>query len=220
MDLAVPLPLKKIEAANRLHKRLEQWRLADQALRLLAERCPDFEPAACLLKVVTVNELYGTNVYATTRMAKHAAGVLTATNLATAGPELVEQLADLPATEVQKRKRRHYSFASKFAHFFLGDERFPIMDSYAVKTLKRHLGRRQYLTDKGHPYATFVLNFQALKSLSGFAGSNRELDRYLWLAGEYAAWKKKRAAAINAEVAVLFAQPSDEVAALLTVLGD
>jgi len=40
---------------------LEQWRLADQALRLLAERCPDFEPPTCLLKVVAVNELYGTS---------------------------------------------------------------------------------------------------------------------------------------------------------------
>ena len=40
MSLAVPLPIEKIEAANRLHERLEQWRLADQALRLLANRCP------------------------------------------------------------------------------------------------------------------------------------------------------------------------------------
>jgi len=215
MDLAVPLPINKIDAANRLHERLEQWRLADQALRLLADRCPDFELAACLLKVVAVNELYGTNLYATTRMAKHAAGVLADTNLAAAGPELVERLADLPATEGQKRKRRHYSFASKFAHFFLDDERFPIMDSYAVKMLKRHLGRQHYSDDTAQPYASFVSNFHELKRLSGFAGSNRQLDRYLWLAGEYAAWKKKPGAAINAEVATLFAQPSGEVAALL-----
>jgi hypothetical protein len=220
MDLAVPLPLKKIEAANRLHERLEQWRLADQALRLLAERCPDFEPAPCLLKVVTVNGLYGTNVYATTRMAKYVAGVLAAANLATAGPELVERLADLPATEGQKWKRRHYSFASKFAHFFLGDERFPIMDSYALKMLKRHLGRRHFSDEQAHPYTAFVRSFQELKRLSGFTGSNRQLDRYLWLAGEHAAWKKNKAAAINAEVAAQFAQPSGEVAALLNVLGD
>jgi hypothetical protein len=50
MHLAVPLPLKKIEAANCLRKRLEQWRLADQALGLLADHFPDFVPAACLLK--------------------------------------------------------------------------------------------------------------------------------------------------------------------------
>jgi hypothetical protein len=218
MDLAAPLPLKKIDAANHLHERLEQWQLADQALWLLACHCPEFDLAACLLKVVTVNELYGTNVYATTRMAKHVAAILAATDLATAGPELVEQLAALPATKTQKQERRHYSFASKFAHFFLGEERFPIMDSYAIKMLKRHLGQRGYSDDKDHRYTAFVRNFHVLKRLSGFTGTNRKLDRYLWLAGEYIAWKQKRAA-INAEVAALFDKPSADVAALLDVMG-
>jgi len=193
--------------------------LADQALRLLAERCPDFEPATCLLKVVAVNELYGTNVYATTRMAKHVASILAAADRAAAGPELVERLATLPATEGQKQKRRHYSFASKFTHFFLDDERFPIMDSYALKMLKRHLGRRHYKDDQAHPYTGFVANFQELKRLGGIVGSNRQLDRYLWLAGEYAAWKKNRQAAINVEVAAMFNKPSGDVAGLLDVLG-
>jgi hypothetical protein len=219
MDLALPLPINKIEAANCLHDRLEQWRLADRALRLLADRCPDFEPDACLLKVVAVNGLYGTNLYATTRMAKHAAGVLAGTDLAAAGPEVVERLADLPVKEGQERKRRHYSFASKFAHFFLGDERFPIMDSYAIAMLRRHLGQRNYSHDRDNRYVAFVRNSQELKCLSGFTGGNRQLDRYLWLAGEYAAWNKKPGVAINAEVAALFAHPSSEVAALLDVLG-
>jgi hypothetical protein len=218
MDLAVPLPINKIEAANCLHERLEQWRLADQALRLLADHCPNFEPAACLLKVAAVNALYGTNLYAITRMAKHVAGVLAGTDLVAAGPELVERLADLPAAEGQKRKRRHYSFASKFAHFFLGEERFPIMDSYALAMLKRHLGRRQYLDNKDHRYGAFVHTFQQLKRWSGFPGSNRQLDRYLWLAGEYSSWKKKRKVAINAELAALFAHASGDVAAFLDVL--
>ena len=132
---------------------------------------------------------------------------------------MVERLADLPATEGQKRQRRHYSFASKFAHFFLDEERFPIMDSYALAMLKHHLGRRQYSDDATHRYGAFVHNFQQLKRLSGFTGSNRQLDRYLWLAGEYAAWKKKRKVAINVEVAALFAHPSGKIAALLDVLG-
>jgi hypothetical protein len=219
MDLAVPLPINKIEAANRLHERLEQWRLADEALQLLHRQCPNFDPAACLLKVVAVNGLYGTNLYAITRMAKHVADILAGTEAIAAGPELVERLADLPATEGQKRKRHHYSFASKFAHFFLNEERFPIMDSYAVTMLKRHLGRRHYSEDTAHRYTAFVRHFQELKRLSGFSGRNRELDRYLWLAGEYAAWKKNRKVAINAEVAALFKNPSSEVKALLGVLG-
>jgi hypothetical protein len=219
MDLAVPLPINKIEAANRLHEHLEQWRLADQALRRLADSCRDFEPDVCLLKVAAVNALYGTNLYAITRMAKHVAAVLASADLAAAGPELVERLADLPATEGQKRKRRHYSFAAKFAHFFPDEERFPIMDSYALAMLKRHLGRRQYSHDTAHRYTAFVHNFQLLKRLSGFSGSNRQLDRYLWLAGEYAAWKKKRKRAVNTELEGLFKHPSGDVVVFLRLLG-
>jgi hypothetical protein len=217
MGLAVPLPITRIEVANRLHERLEQWRLADQALGLLKERCPKFAPDACLLKVVAVNGLYGTNVYAITRMAKHVASVFSRADLGTAGAELVERLADLPPAERQKQKRHHYSFASKFAHFFVSEDRFPIMDSYALKMLKVHLGRG-YSKNPAHPYAAFVGNFHEVQRLSGFAGSNRELDRYLWLAGEYAAWKKNPSARINSELADLFAQRSPEVMPLLGVL--
>jgi hypothetical protein len=218
MDLAVLLGIDKIEAANRLHQRLEQWRLADGALRLLHDVCPGFAPEACLLKVVAVNSLYGTNVYATIRMANHVTSVLAQPDLGTAGAELVKQLADLPPTERQKRKRHHYSFASKFAHFFVDEERFPMMDSYALKMLKFHLGRRHYSTDPANPYAAFVSNLQQLKRLSGINCSNRRLDRYLWLAGQYAAWKKSAKREINAEIAAMFTQASGEVAALLDVL--
>lgn len=58
-----------------------------------------------------------------------------------------------------------------------------------------------------------------MKRLSGFTGSSRQLDRYLWLAGEYAAWKKKPAAAINAEVAALFNKPPAEGVPLLELLA-
>jgi hypothetical protein len=219
MATAIPLPLSKINAANLLHRYLDQWRLADQALELLAARCGGFEPDACLLKVAAVNTLYGTNLYAITRMAKHAAAVLMATDLAAAGPELVEQLAALPTMNGRLSKRRHYSFSSKFAHFFVCKERFPIMDSYAVAMLKRHLGSPIYRDDPTKRYVAFLRNSQQLKQSSGFRGSNRELDRYLWLAGEYAAWMKRPGMAINAELAALFERPpTAEVVALLGAL--
>jgi len=219
VNLAIPLPIEKIDAANQLHRRLKQWRLSDEALRLLAGRCPGFSPEACLLKVASVNQLYGTNVYATMRMAEHVASVLAGADLTVAGASLVERLAELPRTERQTRKRRHYSFASKFAHFFIDEERFPIMDSYAIKMLKRHLGRRGYFENPDRPYEGFDGNFRELKRLSGFEGRNRELDRYLWLAGEYAALRKKPGTQINVEVAALFTEPTDEVKALLGVLS-
>jgi len=40
--------------------------------------------------------------------------------------------------------KRHHSFVSKFAHFFIDPERFPIMDSYPVSLLKVHLGANTF----------------------------------------------------------------------------
>jgi hypothetical protein len=58
------------------------------------------------------NRLYGTNVYATTRMAKHVAGILTGTDRAAAGPELVERMqkaatsAKTPVNSGGKKSRK------------------------------------------------------------------------------------------------------------------
>ena len=125
MDLAVPLSMSQIEAANRLHSKLLQWQITDRALHALHVNLPGFDIEATLLKVAAVNQLYGTNVYAVMRMAQHITKVmLTAGNME--DTDLVEKLASLPG-------RQHLSFASKFAHFFIDMERFPIYDSYAVK---------------------------------------------------------------------------------------
>ncbi len=59
--LAVPLKMTQIEAANRLHGKLLQWQLTDRALYILQMNLPGFDIEATLLKVVAVNQLYGTS---------------------------------------------------------------------------------------------------------------------------------------------------------------
>src|SRR6266849_11219323 len=114
LSLAVPLSTAQIEAANRLHGKLLQWQVTDRALHTLQENLPGFDIEATLLKVVAVNQLYGTNVYAVVRMAQHVVDVmLDLKNIEDV--ELVEVLATLTG-------RKHLSFASKFAHFFIDME--------------------------------------------------------------------------------------------------
>lgn len=60
MKLTVQLKPKQVEAANRIHARLPDWRLIDDALEFLARNAPGFSPEATLLKVAAVNSLYGT----------------------------------------------------------------------------------------------------------------------------------------------------------------
>ncbi len=210
MDLAVPLTMTQIEAANRLHRKLIQWRVTDRALHTLQEDLPGFEIEATLLKVVSVNQLYGTNVYAVVRMAQHVTEVMQDVG-SMEDADLVERLASL-------NERKHRSFASKFAHFFIDMERFPIFDSFAVKMVAHHLGAQQLTRDSAHPYRAFVENICKLKRYAGLSCTNKGLDNYLWLAGLYQAWHRNTASQINAEVAEMFKSPSPEATTDLAIL--
>src|ERR1700757_4691069 len=92
--LAVPLTMKQIEAANRLHGKLLQWQVTDQALYILQVNLPGFDIEATLLKVVAVNQLYGTNVYAVVRMAQQMNAEV-AEMFKSASPEVITELAIL-----------------------------------------------------------------------------------------------------------------------------
>jgi hypothetical protein len=119
----------QIEAVTRIHQAMRQWTTTDQALAELAARFPDWGPLDSLLKVVAINTLYGTNVWAFSRMAEHVQAVMVATDLRTAGPELVERIAAMPDDKGGGGRRRHISFASKLVHFYVDPDRFPIYDS-------------------------------------------------------------------------------------------
>ena len=220
MSLAVPLTQSQVSAANHLHSRLSQWGHTDQALGELARRFPGFDVSSALLKVAAVNQLYGTNVYAVARMAEHIAKVLAEEEASIghgdaipADAALVERLAAMPKSARQKGERRHFSFASKFAHFFIDSERFPIYDSFASKMVKHHLKPDDFIADAARPYQAFVLNIVRLREDSGITCTARELDGYLWLAGLYAEWlTHKDKARIHAEVARLFESlPSTDI---------
>src|SRR5260370_6445664 len=91
-DLAVPLVAAQINVANRLHQRLQQWQTTDMAFDALHDRLPGFGKEATLLKVVAINQLYGTNILAVVPLAFHVTGImLGAGNLEDL--ELIEQLA-------------------------------------------------------------------------------------------------------------------------------
>lgn len=222
MELAVPLSREQIAAANRLHRRLKQWTLSDSALARLAAQLPGFDAEACLLKAVAVNALYGTQVFAVVRMARHIEKVIAHKDVSAAHEDLVETIASLPPTDRQKTARRHHSFAAKFCHFFVDSERFPIMDSYADKMLKQHLGSALYEGDACRPYAAFIRNFQRLRAAANHSGTNRELDHYLWIAGQRLKWKIRKDQGkepkINAELNALFQNPSCDDAEDLEVL--
>lgn len=216
MPLAVPLKVEQIAAAGRLHQRLESWQSTNRALASLVSKFPGLDFNSVLLKATCVNALYGTNVLAIHRMARHIVQVLGKVDLRSVGPELIEELAVPPQDD--GILHRHHSFASKFAHFFIDSERFPIMDSYAVAIIRFHLGRIFMLVDPERPYEAFYKNHSILKKDFGCV-SNSDLDHYLWIAGLYRAYCKKPRAAINREVRVLFGNHDPTIVADLATLS-
>jgi hypothetical protein len=212
-----PVTASQLDAAERLYGRLTSWQTIDSSLRLLAEQIQGFGKEACLLKAVAVNSLYATRIFAIVRMGEHLHRTLKDTDPSAAGIDLVPQLAALPDADGQVR-RRHVSFASKFAHFFVDSERYPILDSFAVRTLKGHCLRRAGRAALGS-YPGFVEGVHVLLQVSGVTDA-RLLDRYLWLAGQCKQWREAPHKSLNSELrTVLEQQPgSEEIRALVQQL--
>ncbi len=210
MGLTIPLTPAQIEAAARLHDCLQQWRVSDAALRRLHEQLPGFDAEASLLKAVSINQLYGTQVFAITRMAEHITAIFK-DSLGGKDLSLVGRISELPE-HAGAKKRRFVSFAAKFCHFFVDQERFPIYDEAAREVLRLHLSASDHCANASDPYRAFCANFQKLRQLSGITSATRELDRYLWLTGMYLKWTRQRdrtTIQVNAELQRLFKAPGD-----------
>ena len=215
MPLSLPLSQDQIEAAACLYTRFHGWDVSDKALRCLKDAIPGLEPEAVLLKVVAVNALYYTNVMAIARMAEHVSRIVQRTGPDDFTVATVEEVARLPSAPGQKYDRRFPSFASKFAHFFIDEERFPIYDYYAVKMVERHLGKGNRKVDRERPYAAYVENLDTLLRESGVKASMKQLDCYLWVAGQHAEWLRNKQVPISAEMRRLFEKGTEQERDLL-----
>ena len=164
---------------------------------------------------MAVNEIYGTQLFATVRMARHIEGLFASTSAGTADLGIVEQIAALPSREGEKR-RMSISFGSKFCHFLVNPIRFPIYDDAAREAIRLHLGAKAYVAKKTNRYLDFCEKFETLRKLAKLKCETKELDRYLWLTGMYMRWlkeKSKKNPRVNAELKELFQRASPAIAA-------
>lgn len=220
--LAIPLAHGQVKAALQLHQMCKGWKTTDETLDSLALAFPGFDLKSTLIKATAVNALYGTQVYALMKVAEHLCNILR-NRTGPATPALVEKLAKVTFARGSKQTTWTFrSFASKFAHFFIDSNQFPIYDSYAVKMLPYHLNGKGR---DGLSYEQFAEELWALKDALGFPVTTRELDRYLWLAGQLRAWRgllpwARPYTGVNSELRRLFDSPAREVQELArAVLG-
>lgn len=197
---------RHIEAGKLLHAMVPSWETTDKALNAVHENFPKDDLASCLVKVVTVNSLYSTNVYAVWRMAEHVQQILADPHRPT-GPELVDRIAALG-------KRNHRSFASKYTHFFI-DPQYPILDQYVLKMLAYHLGQRQVWPKD---YVQFHGWFEKLRSLCDGQFSTKDIDQYLWMAGMYREFRRVGPGLLSKDVGTLFASQDPQIQKTLAQL--
>ena len=208
----VPLRPEEIDAAQAIYEKYTaEWRGIDGAFAALAKSMPGFDSSAVLIKAAAVNSLYSTNVFDIFRVAQHVEKVLGLADIASAGPELVEEMAAVPLPG--DRILRFQSFAAKFAHFFLDHDRFPILDTVAARMLRDHLGRRAPTLVEPHllggdpgrgiTYMAFAEAFRTLAQESGLQTSTRQLHRYMWIVGGYRKWLRSPGS-VNAELRTVY----------------
>ncbi len=190
--LAQPLTQAQIEAASRF------WASGWESVELaqLKQVFPE-RGDAIRIKAIVLNTLYGTNVIAIQKVAEILEQLLSQRTRAT-GPSLVEELVD----SIQKvTGRGHYSFVSKFGHFFV-DSNLPILDRYAEEMVAWHLGKAQSRNPKR--YIRFCENLKMLIELASLTCDCAGLDAYLWVAGEYRSWSKNKEARISSDLRASF----------------
>lgn len=201
-----------IVAASAIRARLHSWDAADDALVRLGQCFPsNAELADVLAKASAIDKLYSTRAGNVYWVANAAIAALEEAYRRRSGGEQVDcaEVVNL----FSRHKRRLYkdsdrcsSFASKYCHFFVPGWEFPIYDSFALAAVNNLLGSKQYgLTPKRSEYRDFCERVERLRVRNHLEHvSVRDLDRYLWLWGQWLFQQGRSKPEINREVYDIF----------------
>ena len=214
----IPLRPAQIEAAQFLYHRLLVWNRAEKTLRSLAETFPRGADNDCVvtMKAASLNVLYGTWIMAPGKPAARIWSYLQRDSLDLV-PELIDEVAKV---KLGKSVHRLTSFTSKYFHFFVAPELFPMYDSFAARAVAAHLGLRASTSWTGR-YAAYYESLSALCRDCRPSARWCDIDHYLWLAGQWLAWSQSGSTGVNQEVIdFVFENRDQEVQAmLLTLVG-
>lgn len=168
-----------------------QGRVTESAIRTLLRAFPaNTVTAEILLKVVAINQIYSTGIYAVQLVAERIRAADIDAALEAGDPDVVHRIGRLQFVTAQGRAvdRSIYSFATKYcAHH--RPEHYPIYNGIISTKLLTYLkqdGFTHPFTDTNlRDYTTFrevVLQFRAHYGLKDV--SLREIDQFLWILGK------------------------------------
>lgn len=161
---------------------------AELALAELFQQYPDnTDLRHVLLKVVAVNALYHTNIYALDTVARHihTRSKEIDTALASGSPQVVDTIAKVI---VRGKVHNFFSFATKYCSWHHPDK-YPIYDSRVDSYLWNLQQQNRFAAAFIHPHLwdyprfhNIMVTFRDFHGLGSF--SFKEIDKFLYLQGE------------------------------------
>lgn len=203
---------QNIEAACAIHGTLKSWSAADAALERLNQHFPSNSSLVDVLaKASAIDKLYSTRAGNVYWLAHAVIASLQEVQTKQAKGKLLDciDVVDLISWHKQHLypdSDRCASFASKYCHFFVPGWEFPIYDSFALAAVNDVLGTRQYgLPSNRSEYRDFCERVTRLRNRDELQHvSARDLDRFLWLWGQWLAQEGYAEPKVNGEVYAAF----------------
>lgn len=208
--VVMPVRDEVAAAAQAIFDRMINARHHDEILHRAYVAFPSSNYADTFARVILLDALYATRLMARSRMAAHIAERGDLRNwkgkkclvdvIAKLPPPKTKAAPDAEREAVRKKDRTHKSFASKYAHIFVDEERYHILDDASVRMIAWHTGSTLKAA-KTWTYEQFNSRAEAVREASNLA-PGRSLDRYLWVAGMY--YRHRAGGHVNAELVGAF----------------
>ena len=200
----------RVAAVERLWARTPGLIQGERALFALQGCFPRYDPESTLLKVIALHSLDSSRTFPVARWAEHVTHTLVGVDTLDASRELVDALAALPGVK-RAEHRRALTFASRFAHYFVDADRFPVLDAWSEAELARLAPPPN---DDECVYVEFATRHAQLAAHAGMPRA-RQLGHFLWLAGQYRVWSRNRRSSIQGVARALFESGAHELSQLV-----
>jgi hypothetical protein len=133
-----------------------------------------------LTKVVLLNSLYNTIIYAVIDMARHIQSLEIDGELALGSPEVIDRIAKLT---VRGTTIRHYAFATKYCSWHSPNQ-YPIFDNLVERLLWQYQCHYNFYNFKRpdlHQYSRFREIFISFQLYFGLQQCTfKDIDKFLW----------------------------------------
>jgi hypothetical protein len=207
------LTRSQVDTAQQIWDDLPGWQAYDLTLKAAAVAFPsNTDPTSVLAKTALLDRLYFTNLKGLLVPAATRIVVVFSASPLLSGCDLVTSIAQVAGKQL-------ISFASKYVHFYF-DSNLPLTDWYALYALTRHFRQPEARVETWRlAYQIYFDKILELTRLSQIEATAREMDHYLWLAGNWIYHQKHgQAAQQNNELKDYFGA-SERQAALEAVFG-